>query len=198
MRSASLIQLEYASKQWKSTFSYSRTPAPTACGWRTPTARPVGRRPGEGQRLTPDAPDNGGGPTPPGTAPHHPRVARPPQGMQAEGTAPGPDTRTPAPTAREDDGPRQPAQRADSRGRDLRRSSQRTRGPRNPGCPPLRNTGNTGHGDSAGPRTRAPVPTARGQRAPTAPRRRAAGGGGAPGLGRPSQRGRHGPRGGST
>ena len=37
-----------------------------------------------------------------------------------------------------------------------------------------------------------------GQRAPTAPRRRAAGRGRAHGLGRPSQRGCHGPRGGST
>ena len=80
---------------------------------------------------------------------------------------------------------------------DRRRPSQRTRGPRNPGCPPLRNTGNMGHGDSAGPRTRTLVPTARGQRASIAPRRRTAGGGRAPGLGRPSQRDRHGPRGGA-
>ena len=66
-----------------------------------------------------------------------------------------------------------------------RRPSQRTRGPRNPGCPPSRNTGNTGHGDSAGPRTRTTVPTARGQRALTAPRRRAAGGGERPASGAP-------------
>ena len=65
---------------------------------------------------------------------------------------------------------------------DCRRPSQRTRGPQNAGCPPLRNTGNTGHGDRARPRTRTPVPTARWQRAPTAPRRRAAGGGRALGL----------------
>ena len=136
---------------------------------------------------------------PPGDGPHDPCGARPPQGMQANGTAPGPHTRTPAPTARVDDGPRQPAQRATVGGGgapDRRRPSQRTRGPRNPGCPPLRNPGNTGHGDSAGPRARTPVPTAGGQRAPTAPRRRAAGGGRAPGLGRPSQWDRHGPRGG--
>ena len=93
-----------------------RTPAPTACGWRTTPARPEGGPPGEEQRLTPDAPRNGGGPAP-GDSPPNPRGARPPQGMQAEGTAPGPGTRTPAPTARVDDGPRQPAQRADSRGR---------------------------------------------------------------------------------
>ena len=56
-------------------------------------------RPGEGQRLTPDAPHNGGRPPPPGTAPHHPRSTRPPQGMQAKGTVLGPHTHTPAPTA---------------------------------------------------------------------------------------------------
>ena len=78
---------------------------------------PEDGRPGEGQRLTPDAPHNGGRPPPPGTATHHPRGARPPQEMQAEGRAPGRHTRTPAPTARVDDGPRQPAQRADSWGR---------------------------------------------------------------------------------
>ena len=47
-------------------------------------------RPGEGQRLTPDAPHNGGRPPPPGTAPHHPRGTQPPQGMQAKGTVLGP------------------------------------------------------------------------------------------------------------
>ena len=36
------------------------TPAPKARGWRTPTARPVGGQSGEGQRLTSDAPHNGG------------------------------------------------------------------------------------------------------------------------------------------
>ena len=55
---------------------------------------------GEGQSLTPDAPHYGGRPPPPGTAPHHPRGTQPQQGMQAEGTVPGPHTRTPAPTAR--------------------------------------------------------------------------------------------------
>ena len=59
-----------------------------------------GGRPGEGQRLTPDAPHNGGRPPPRGTAPHHPRDTQPPQGMQAKGTVLGPHTHTPAPTAR--------------------------------------------------------------------------------------------------
>ena len=61
---------------------------------------PEDGRPVEGQRLTPDAPHNGGRPPPPGTAPNHPRGTQPPQGMQAKGTVLGPHTHTPAPTAR--------------------------------------------------------------------------------------------------
>ena len=58
-------------------------------------------RPGEGQRLTADAPHNGGRPPPPpGTVPHHPRGTQPPQGMQAKGTVLGSNTRTPVLTAR--------------------------------------------------------------------------------------------------
>ena len=57
------------------------------------------QRLGEGQRLTPDAPHNGGRPSPPGTAPHHPRGTQPPQGMQAKETVLGPHTHTPATTA---------------------------------------------------------------------------------------------------
>ena len=57
-------------------------------------------RPGEGQRLTPDAPRNGPSPPPLGTAPHHPHGMQPQQGMQAKGTVLGPHTHTPAPTAR--------------------------------------------------------------------------------------------------
>ena len=61
---------------------------------------PEDGRPGEGQRLTPSAPHNGGRPPPPGTAPHHPHLMQPPQGMQAKGTVLGPHTHTPTPTAR--------------------------------------------------------------------------------------------------
>ena len=57
-------------------------------------------RPGEGQRLTPDAPHNGGRPPPPGRPPTNPAAGSPPQGMQAKGTVLGPHTRTPAPAAR--------------------------------------------------------------------------------------------------
>ena len=59
---------------------------------------PEDGRPGAGQRLTPDAPHNGGRPPLPGMAPHHPRGTQPPQGMQAKGTVLGPHTHTPAPT----------------------------------------------------------------------------------------------------
>ena len=61
---------------------------------------PEDGRLGEGQRLTPGAPHNGGRPPPPGTAPHHPRGTQPPEGMQAKGAGFGPQTHTPAPTAR--------------------------------------------------------------------------------------------------
>ena len=60
---------------------------------------PEGGQLGEGQRLRPDAPRNGGRPAPQGAAPHHPRGTQLPQGMQAKVTVPGPHTRTPAPTA---------------------------------------------------------------------------------------------------
>ena len=71
---------------------------------------------GEGQRLTPDAPHNGGRPSPAGTAPHHPGGTQPPQGMQAKGTVLGPHTHTPGPQ-HVGGGPQQPAQWAGSRGR---------------------------------------------------------------------------------
>ena len=61
---------------------------------------PEDGRPGEGRRLTPGAPHNGGRLPPPGTAPHHPRGTQPPKGMQAKGTVLGPHTPTPAPKAR--------------------------------------------------------------------------------------------------
>ena len=61
---------------------------------------PEDGRLGEGQRLIPDTPHNGGRPPPPGTAPHHRRGTVLPQGMQAKGTVLGPHNRTPAPTPR--------------------------------------------------------------------------------------------------
>ena len=60
---------------------------------------PEDGRPGEGQRLTPDAPHNGDRPPPPRTAPHQPRGTQPPKG-HAKGTVLGPHNHTTAPTAR--------------------------------------------------------------------------------------------------
>ena len=100
---------------------HTHTPAPTARGWRTPTARPVGGQSGEGQRLTSDAPHNGG---------RHPPRERPSTTPTASNA--GPQRRTlwgrcwvptPAPTA------------------------PGTHGLRNPGCP-LQRTGGQGR-DSA-------------------------------------------------
>ena len=51
---------------------HTHSPAPTARGWRTPSARPVGGQSGEGQRLTSDAPHNSGRHPPPGTPFRHP------------------------------------------------------------------------------------------------------------------------------
>ena len=74
-------------------------------------------RPGEGQRLTPGAPHNGGRPPPPGTAPHHPCGMQPPQDMQAEGQCWASTPTHPRPQ-HVGGGPQQPAEWAGSRGRD--------------------------------------------------------------------------------
>ena len=93
---------------------HTHTPAPTARGWRTPTARPVGGQSGEGQRLTSDAPHNGGGHPPRGRPSATPTASNAsPQGRTLLGWCWVP---TPAPTA--------PV----------------TYGSRNPGCP-LKRTG---------------------------------------------------------
>ena len=97
------------------------TPAPTARGWRTPTARPVGRQFREGERLTSDAPHNGGRHPLRGRPSATPTASNPgPQGPTLWGRCGVP---TPAPTA------------------------PRTHGSRNPGCP-LQRTGGRGR-DSA-------------------------------------------------
>ena len=78
---------------------------------------PEDGRPGKGQRLTPDAPRNGGRPSPRETAPHHPRGMQPPQRMQAKGTVLGHTPKHPRPQ-HVGGGSRQPAQCVGSRGRD--------------------------------------------------------------------------------
>ena len=97
---------------------------------------PEGGRLGEGQRLTPDAPHNGGRPPPPGTDPQHPRGTQPPQGMQAKGTVLAPHPHTPAHSTWVADPNSPPSGRA-VRGRtapDLRRPSQWWKAPP-PGTP---------------------------------------------------------------
>ena len=105
--------------KWTVLGPHTHTPWPTARAWWTPTARPVGGQSGEGQRLTSDAPHNGG---------RHPCRGRPsakptasnarPQGRTLWGRCSVP---TPAPTAPGTHGSRNPGcpfQRTDGRGRD--------------------------------------------------------------------------------
>ena len=94
---------------------HSHTPAPTARGWRTPTARPVGGQSGEGERLTSDAPHSGGRHPPRGRPSATPTASNAgPQGRTLWGRCWVP---TPAPTA------------------------SGAQGPRNPGRPPVRTSG---------------------------------------------------------
>ena len=157
-----------------------------------------GGRPGEGQRLTPDAPHNGGRPAPPGTAPHHRRGTQPPQGMQTKGTVLGPHTHTPAPTAC---GWRTPTARPVGgqfrEGERLTTNAPHNGGRHPPGntlpptpqrATPARRGACCGAGaGSARPHRPHPGHTGRGTPA-TRPRGRAAGGGTGPDTRRPSQR----------
>ena len=98
----------------------THTPAPTACGWRTQTARPVGGQSGEGRRLTSAAPHTLVEGTPPGDAlPPTPTASNAgPQGRTLWGRCWAP---TPAPTAPGTHGSRNPGyplQRTGGRGRD--------------------------------------------------------------------------------
>ena len=159
---------------------------------------PEDGRPGEGQRLTPGTPHNGGRPPPPGTAPHHPRGTQPPQGIRAKGTVLGPHTHTPAPTAR---GWRTPTARPvggqSGQGQRLTSDAPHNGGRHPPGDalppPPQRATparkGARCGADAGSPRPHRPQPghTGRGTLAARS-RGRAAGGGTAPDTRRPSQR----------
>ena len=95
---------------------------------------PEDGRPTEGQRLTPDAPHNGGRPPPPGTAPHHPRGTHPPQGMQAKGTVLGPHTRAHSTWVADPNSPPSRRSVGIGTGPDLRRPSQWWKAPP-PGTP---------------------------------------------------------------
>ena len=168
----------------------ARTPAPTACGRRTPTARPEGGQPGEGKRLNSDTPHNGE---------RHPPRGRPSatptsriKGSQGVGPVLGPHAHTNRtqhiPVAK----PRPPVPEDGRQGKGQRRTPDAPRNggrPPPPGTTPLhpRNTqpytGHASQRDSAGPphwhtrahSTRVAGPGSR-------PRRWSAGGGEAPEL----------------
>ena len=161
---------------------------------------PEDGRPGEGQRLTPDAPHNGGRPPPAGTAPHHPRGTKPPQGMQARGTVLGPHTHTTAPTAREWRTPNaRPVGGQSGGGQRLTSDAPHTMVEGTPprGLPsaktqratPARKGARCGAG-AGSPRPHRPHPGHTGRGTPAASHRgRAVGGGTAPDTRRPSQPG---------
>ena len=74
---------------------HTQTPATTARGWRTPTARPVGGHSREGQRLTSDAPHNAGRHLPRGRPSASPTASNAgPQGRTLWGLGLGPHART--------------------------------------------------------------------------------------------------------
>ena len=177
---------------------HTHTPAPTARARRTPTARPVGGQFREGERLTKDAPHNGGRHPPGNALPPPPQRATPARkGARCGAGAGSPRPHRPHPghTGRG-------TLAARSRGRaagggtapDTRRPSQRWQAtpPGDGPPPPLRHaapTGHAGQGDSVGP----PHPHARAHSTWVAdpnspPSGRPVGGGGAPDLRRPSQR----------
>ena len=158
---------------------HTHKPVPTARGWRTPTARPMGGQSVERQRLTSDAPHNGG---------RHPPRGRPSSTPSASNA--GPQRRTlwdrrwvptPAPTAPGTHGSRNPGcslQRTGGRGRDRARHQTpltTVAGPPSLGTPlhQPRGTqptqGMQAKGTVLGPHSHTPAPTARGWRTGTAP-----------------------------
>ena len=156
---------------------HTHTPATTACGWRIPTARPVGGQFGEGQRPTTDAPHNGGR-HPAGNAllPPPQRATPAPKGARCGAGAGSPHPHRPHPgqTGR---GTLAACSRGQAAGGgkapDTRRPSQQWQAtpPGDSPPPPPRHgapTGHAGQGDSVGtphPHTRA---HSSGWRTPTA------------------------------
>ena len=177
---------------------HNHTPATTACGWRIPTARPVGGQFGE--RLTTDAPHKGG---------RHPAGnALPPPPQRASLARIGADCEAGAGSHARTDRTRNtrvavPWLPAPEDGRSGEGQRLKPDAPYNSGRPPPPSgddpppplarhaapTGRAGQGDSVGP----PHPHARAHSTWVAdpnspPSRRAVGGGGGPDLRRPSQR----------
>ena len=173
--------------------THTHAPAPTARGLRTPTARSMGGQSGKGQRLTPDAPHDGGRHPLRGRTSATPTASNAsPQGRTLWGRCWVP---TPAPTAPGTHGTRNPGcllQRTGGRGGGQRPSPRWQATPPGDGPPPpLRHAalaGHAGQGDGVGPphpHTRAHSMWVADPNSP--PRRRAVGGGTAPDLRRPSQ-----------
>ena len=178
---------------------HTNRPAPTARGWRTPTARPLGGQSGEGQRLTSDAPHNGGRHPPLGTPFRRPQSKqRRPAKAHAVGPVLGPHARTDGTRDTRVPEPRLPAPEDGRPGEGQRLTPDAPHNggrPSPPGTappPPPRHaapTGHAGQGDSVGP----PHPYTRAHSTWVAdpnspPSGRAVGGWGAPDLRRPSQR----------
>ena len=156
---------------------HTHTTAPPACGWRTPTARQVGGQFREGERLTTDAPHNGGR-HPPGDALPPPRQRATParKGARCGAGAGSPRPHRPHPGHT---GRGTPATRP--RGRTAGGgTAPDTRRPSHGGRPsPLGTVPHHPHGTQPpqgmqakgtvmGPHTHTPAPAARGWRAPTA------------------------------
>ena len=97
----------------------THTPSPTARGWRTPTARPVGGQSGEGERLTSDAPHNGGRHPPWGCPPATPTASNAgPQRRTLWNWCWVPTPASTAPGTHASRNPGRPPQRTGGRGRD--------------------------------------------------------------------------------
>ena len=98
---------------------HTRTPAPTALGWRTPTARPEGGQLGDRERLTSDAPNNGERHPPWGRPSATPTVSNNgPQGRALCSCCWVPTTAPTAPGAHGSRNPGCPPQKTGGRGRD--------------------------------------------------------------------------------
>ena len=157
---------------------HTRTPAPAARGWRTPTARPEGGQSGEGERLTSDAPRNGER-RPPRVRPFRnpPSEQRRPARAHAVGQLLGRHART---DRTQDTGvaePRLPAPEDGRLGKGQRLTADASHNggrPPPPGTAPHHPRGTQppqgvqAKGTVLGPHTRTPAPTARGWRTPTA------------------------------
>ena len=176
-----------------------RTTAPTARGRRTPTARPVGGLSGEGQRLTSDAPHNGGR-QPPGDAlpPPTQRATPARKGARCGAGAGSPRPHRPhlGHTGRGTPATRPRGWAAGGgTASDTRRPSQQWQATPPPGAAPPhpRSTqlpqGMQAKGTVLGPQTHTPAPAACGWRTPTArPVGGQSGEGTAPDTRRPLQR----------